>query len=288
MSNPQQYCRDLVSNSGSNFYYSFLFVPAEKREALQAIYAFCREVDDVVDECKDKQIAQQKLVWWNSEIEQLFKGTPQHPICKALLPIVKQYHLPKICFEEILQGMAMDLQYEGYQTVEDLRVYCHCVASTVGMLVAAVLGYTNPSTMEYAKKLGISLQMINIIRDVGEDARRGRIYLPEEDLMLFGVKPREILDRQIAHQDRFKSLMEKYTKLARSYYDSALEALAPADRPAQRGGLIMAAIYSNILDEIERANYEVLNQKISLTPLRKLWIAWRTYNAERKLCKKLS
>lgn len=284
MSDPQQYCKKLVAASGSSFYYSFLFLPPEKRAAIIAIYAFCREVDDIVDECKDPGIAQQKLIWWNSEIEQLYKGNPQHPIAKALLPAVEKFHLPKVCFDEILQGMAMDLQYQGYKTIEDLRVYCHCVASTVGILVAAVLGYKNQDTMEYAKKLGIALQIINIIRDIGEDARRGRIYIPEEDLLAFGIQPQEILQLNILHPDRFQSLLKKYAQVAQSYYTAATEELAQEDRAAQRSGLIMAAIYFRILAEIERSDYDVLNQKISITPVRKLWTAWRTWSKERKLC----
>lgn len=284
MSNPQQYCKKLVAASGSSFYYSFIFLPPEKRDAIVAIYAFCREVDDIVDECKDPRIAQQKIIWWNSEIEQLYKGTPQHPIGKALLPAVKKFNLPKVCFDEILQGMAMDLQYQGYKTIEDLRVYCHCVASTVGILVAAVLGYKNQNTMEYAKKLGIALQIINIIRDIGEDARRGRIYIPEEDLLAFGIQPQELLQLDIKHQDRFQSLLKKYSQVAHSYFTAATEELAQEDRASQRSGLIMAAIYFKILAEIERSEYDVLNQKISITPLRKLWTAWRTWSKERKLC----
>lgn len=239
MSSPHKYCEDMVAASGTNFYYGFLFLPKEKRAAITAIYAFCREVDDIVDECKDPKIAQTKLIWWSNEIEQIFKGTPQHPVGKALLPAVKQYHLPKVCFDEILQGMAMDLQYQGYKTIEDLRVYCHCVAGTVGMLVASVLGYKHPSTIDYAKKLGIALQVVNIIRDIGEDARRGRIYLPEEDLMAFGIKPKEILERKLEHTDRFQSLLKKYSQLARSYYTASLESLALEDRATQRSGVMV-------------------------------------------------
>jgi phytoene synthase len=284
MKNAAQYCQNKVASSGSNFYYSFLFLPTDQRAAITAIYAFCREVDDIVDECQDKTIAQQKLIWWSGEIERVFAGKAQHPVGIALTVACKNFNLQKIWFDEILQGMAMDLTYQGYQTFEDLKLYCHCVASAVGMLVAVVFGYKNPTTLEYAKKLGIAFQIVNIIRDIGEDARRGRIYIPEEELHTFGITSNEILSLQIANPDRFKSLLKKLSLLARSYYAAALECLAPEDRAAQRSGLIMAAIYFNILAEIERTNFEVLNQKISITPLRKLWLAWKTWCAEKKLC----
>ncbi len=284
MKNAIKYCQDKVAASGSNFYYSFLFLPTKQRLAITAIYAFCREVDDIVDECTDRSIAQQKLLWWSTEIDRIFNGNPQHPIGLVLATSLKEYPLQKIWFEEIIQGMVMDLQYQGYQTFNDLKLYCHCVASTVGMLAATVFGYKNNTTLEYAKKLGIAFQLINIIRDVGEDARRGRIYLAEEDLVVFGIKPQEIHDRNIIDPNNFKALMAKQAALARSYYHAALESLAPEDRSAQRSGLIMAAIYLNILTEIERSNYDILNQKISITPIRKLWLAWRTVRSERKLC----
>lgn len=284
MKNAQGYCRDKVAASGSSFYYSFMFLPPEQRASITAIYAFCREVDDIVDECTDKAIAKQKLLWWSTEVDRVFNGNPQHPVGIALYETIKRHKLQKQWFEEIIQGMAMDLQYQGYQTFDDLKLYCHCVASAVGMLAAAVFGYKNQTTLDYAKKLGIAFQIVNIIRDVGEDARRGRIYIPEEDLQAFGITPAEILELNIKHPERFKALLAKLATLARSYYTSALESLAKEDRAAQRSGLIMAKIYFSILDEIEKTNFNVLNQKIALTPLRKLWLAWCTWRAEKKLC----
>ncbi len=267
---------------GSNFYYAFLFLPPAKRAALLSVYAFCREVDDIVDECSDQTVAKQKLAWWQTEVERIYTGEAQHPIAKALIPIVAEYNLSKVWLDEILQGMTMDLQYQGYQTIEDLNVYCHCVASTVGMLSASIFGYKHAGTLEYAKKLGLAFQLINIIRDIGEDARRGRIYLPEEDLAAFDISPREILSLELSKPSKFPELLQKYANLAREYYTAALNLLAPDDRAAQRSGLIMAQIYFCILDEIEQSNFAVLNQKITITPLRKLWIAWRTMQREKK------
>lgn len=288
MKNALKYCQEKVATSGSNFYYSFLFLPTDQREAITAVYAFCREVDDIVDECQDKAIAEQKILWWSTEVDRIFLGTPQHPVGIALMLALKKFPLQKLWFEEILQGMVMDLKYHGYQTFEDLKLYCHCVASTVGMLAATIFGYSNPATLEYAKKLGIAFQLVNIIRDVGEDARRGRIYIPEEELALFGVTSNEILQLKVTDPKRFIELLSKIAAIARSYYTAALESLSLEDRAKQRSGLIMAAIYFKILDEIEHSNFNVLNQKISITPLRKLLIAWRTWRAEKKLCQKSS
>jgi 15-cis-phytoene synthase len=282
MKNANAYCKNKAAQSGSSFYYSFLFLPPEQRSAITAIYAFCREVDDVVDECSDKNIASQKLLWWSTEIERAFYGNPQHPVGIALATAIPKYKLQKQWFDEIIQGMAMDLQYQGYQSFEDLKVYCHCVASAVGMLAATVFGYKNSKTLDYAKKLGIAFQIINIIRDIGEDARRGRLYIPEEELSAFGITPTEILNLKIEHPDRFQALMGKQAALARSYYTAALESLMPEDRATQRSGIIMARIYFDILDTIERANFDVLHQKISITPLRKLWLAWSTWRSEKK------
>lgn len=275
------------SAAGSNFYYSFLFLPADQKDAITNIYAFCREVDDIVDECSDPSIAEQKLIWWGTEIDRIFNGTPQHPIGIALATAVRKYGLQRVWFDEILQGMAMDLRYHGYETFADLKLYCHCVASTVGMLAATIFGYKNANTIEYAKQLGIAFQLVNIIRDVGEDARRGRIYIPEEYLAEFAIAPAEILNLKISDNSKFHALMSKMTKLARQYYNDAIQVLPLEDRATQLSGLIMAKIYFGILAEIENSNFAVLNQKITLTPLRKLWIAWRSWRTERKACQQL-
>jgi phytoene synthase len=275
------------SATGSNFYYSFLFLPPEQKNAITSIYAFCREVDDIVDECSDPSIAEQKLIWWGTEIDRVFNGIPQHPIGTALATAVRQYGLQRVWFDEILQGMAMDLRYHGYETFADLKLYCHCVASTVGMLAATVFGYTNANTLEYAKQLGMAFQLVNIIRDIGEDARRGRIYIPEEYLAEFNIQPTDILKLQIPDNANFHALMSKMTKLARQYYHDAMQSLPAEDRATQLSGLIMANIYFRILDEIENSNFAVLNQKITITPLRKLWIAWRSWRTERQTCQQL-
>jgi len=272
---PDQYCQQKATASGSSFYYSFLFLPPERRRAITALYAFCREVDDVVDETGELQIAAAKLAWWRAEIDGLYAGRAQHPVTKALAPFIERYSLPKEQLGEIIDGMEMDLTQTRYLDWPGLERYCYRVAGVVGLLAARIFGYRDPRTLEYARDLGIAFQLTNIIRDVGEDARKNRIYLPMDELKRFEVPAADILNARQTPQ--FRALMEFQDRRARSYYDRALGELPAADRRAQRPGLVMAAIYKTILDEIGRDGFHVLTQRISLTPLRKFWIAWRTW-----------
>lgn len=274
---PEEYCQDKAARSGSSFYYSFRFLAPEKRRAITALYAFCREVDDIADECSDAQVAQAKLDWWRLEIAQTFAGNPSHPVGKALLPAIAEYRLDQVLFGEIIAGMEMDLSLNRYADFAALQVYCHRVAGVVGQLAASIFGYGDEATLRYAHDLGLAFQLTNIVRDVGEDARRSRIYLPLVELERFGVSESDIL--QSRESDAFRQLMAFQIERARTYYSQAFAALPTADRKAQRPGLIMAAIYRTLLDEIEAEGCHVLRQKTALPPLRKLWIAWRTWIA---------
>jgi phytoene synthase len=273
--NPDEYCAQTAAASGSSFYYAFLFLPAERRRAITALYAYCREVDDVVDEVSDPTIAQAKLVWWAQEIDRLFSGSPQHPVARALQPHLGSYGITRARLLQILEGMQMDLQQTRYLDYPSLQRYCHLVAGVVGELSAGIFGATADATLAYARGLGQSLQMVNILREVGEDARRGRIYLPIDDLQRFEVKAADLLNSR--YVDGFAPLMQFEAQRARTLYRDALALLPDVDRRAQRPGLIMGAIYLSLLDELERAEFRVLHQRIGLTPLRKLWIAWRTW-----------
>ncbi|MEY3746643.1 MAG: hypothetical protein RL194_102 [Pseudomonadota bacterium] len=273
---PQEYCQQKAAASGSSFYYSFMFLPQPKREAITALYAFCREVDDIADECSELHTAQIKLDWWRSEIGNLYAGQPQHPVSKALAPAIEAFGLSKEHFQEIIDGMQMDLEQNRYRDFKQLQLYCYRVASVVGLLSAAIFGYSNRNTLKYAHDLGMAFQLTNIIRDVGEDARRNRIYLPLEELQMFGVSEHDILHGNETEQVR--KLLEFQIERAESFYDRALNALPQEDRKAQRTGLIMAAIYRTLLREILADQpQKVLNSKTSLTPLRKLWLAWTTW-----------
>lgn len=272
---PDEYCQQKTVQSGSSFYYSFLFLPPERRKAITALYAFCREVDDTVDETHDQSVARIKLAWWRTEVSNMVKGAPTHPVTQALQPHLAPYHLQEQHLQAIIDGMEMDLDQSRYLDYAGLRKYCWHVAGVVGILSASIFGATNPQTLQYAEKLGLAFQLTNIIRDVGDDARKGRIYLPVNELQQFGVTAADILN--FRHSEKFEALMKFQCERARGVYDEAFALLPKEDRRAQRPGLMMAAIYRTVLDEIERDDFKVLNQRISLTPLRKLWLAWKTY-----------
>jgi phytoene synthase len=272
---PDEYCQKRAADSGSSFYYSFLFLPAQRRRAITALYAFCREVDDVVDECPDPQLAATKLAWWRQELAKLYAGQPEHPVTQALLPVLGEFNLPQEQLLEIIDGMEMDLQQTRYLDFKALSLYCYRVASVVGLLAAEIFGTQDRQTQKYAHDLGMAFQLTNIIRDVGEDARRGRVYLPIDELQRFDVPVADILNAR--QTDNFRRLMEFQIERAEQYYAQAMAALPAIDRKAQRPGLVMAAIYRTLLEEIKRDGCLVLTQRTSLTPLRKLWIAWRTW-----------
>ncbi len=272
---PHEYCQDKAAKSGSSFYYSFMFLPPERRQAITALYAFCREVDDVVDECEDPQIARTKLDWWRHEVARVHSGEPTHPVTIALKDVVGRFNLPLEQLIEIIDGMEMDLMQSRYLDFKGLQLYCYRVASVVGLLAAEIFGYQDRQTLKYAHDLGMAFQLTNIIRDVGEDARRGRIYLPIDELQRFKVPASQILEGR--HDDNFRELMAFQATRARKYYDQALDELPAIDRKNQRPGLVMAAIYRTLLDEIERDGFLVLDRRTSLTPMRKLWIAGSTW-----------
>lgn len=272
---PDEYCQQKAAQSGSSFYYSFMFLPPERRRAITAVYAYCREVDDVVDECTDTAIAGTKLAWWRDELARLYAGNPQHPVARALQPFVAPLDLKQELLLDILDGMEMDLRQNRYLDFKALELYCYRVAGAVGLLAARIFGYTDSRTLDYARDLGTAFQLTNIVRDVGEDARKNRIYLPLDELTRFGVGVPQILDAK--YDENFARLMEFQGERAERAYDQAMAQLPKADRAAQRPGLIMAAIYRTLLDEIRRDRYQVLDRRTALTPIRKLWIAGITW-----------
>ena len=272
---PDEYCQQKAVASGSSFYYSFLFLPPERRRAITALYAYCREVDDVVDECADTGIARTKLAWWRDEIGKLYAGSPQHPVTRALAPAITAYGLQQQHMLELIDGMAMDLEYNRYPDFDTLKLYCHHVAGVVGLMSASIFGYTDKQTLEYAPELGLAFQLTNIVRDVGEDARRNRIYLPLDELETFNVAEQDI---QAARETAsFQKLMTFQIDRALAHYDTAFSKLPAADRKAQIPGVIMAGIYRKLLEEIRDDGCHVLKQRTTLTPLRKLWIASKTW-----------
>lgn len=274
MSNtPQDYVQQKAAASGSSFYYAFLFLPAPRRAAITAFYAFCREVDDVVDEVSDPGVAASKLAWWQSEVGRAYAGQPTHPVMKALMPHASAYGIEARHLLAVIEGCQMDLSQSRYLDFTALQRYCHLVAGVVGEVSARIFGQTDPRTTEYAHTLGLAFQLTNIIRDVGEDARRDRIYLPVNELQQFDVKAHEVIKG--VYSDRFERLMKFQAERAHALYDKALALLPDQDRRSQKPGLMMASIYRTLLREIEADNFKVLHQRVALTPLRKLWLAWK-------------
>ncbi|NOT15880.1 MAG: presqualene diphosphate synthase HpnD [Methylotenera sp.] len=273
---PQQYCQQITAKSGSSFTLSFAILTPAKRDAMTALYAFCREVDDIVDECTDLSVAQVKLNWWRDEISNLYQGKPIHPVTRALQEVIHPYNLAEEHFREIIDGMEMDLNFNRYADFKQLQLYCYRVASVVGILSASIFGFTHRNTLKYAHDLGMAFQLTNIIRDVGEDARRNRIYLPLETLAQFNVTEDDILNYRETPQ--IKALLEAQIELAESYYDRALNALPDEDRKSQLAGLIMTGVYRTLLREIKADGAEkVMNARISLGHLRKLWLAFKIW-----------
>ncbi len=284
---PEEYCQDKAAKSGSSFYYSFLFLPDEQRKAITALYAFCREVDDVVDANIDhggeSQIKHTKLAWWRSEVESLYAHRPTHPVTKALEPWISLFQLEQKYFNEIISGMEMDIEPTQYQTFEELYAYCYRVAGVVGILSASIFGFDNPQTLKYAEKLGIAFQLTNIIRDVYEDSLRHRLYIPSDELANHNVTVNDIFNYPT--NTDLQPLFQQQTNRAQDYYKQAFALLPDEDRYKQRSGIIMAAIYQRTLNEIIDDNHQIMKHRISLTPLRKLWIAWRTARLEKKRAK---
>jgi len=281
---PDDYCQDKTAKSGSSFYYSFMFLPDAQRKAITALYAFCREVDDVVDECHDAELARSKLSWWRAEIFGTFDGKPNHPVCQALSISIKDFNLPKEHFLEIIDGMAMDLEQTRYANFAELSLYCYRVVSVVGLMAAEIFGFEDRATLEYAHNLGMAFQLTNILRDVKEDAERGRIYLPLDELARFGISEQDMLE--LRDSDKMKELLDFQAQRANEYYDKAFSQLPEVDRYSQRTGIIMASIYRTVLRTIEKDTRQVLQQRTSLSPIRKLWIAWRTARNEKRRHKK--
>ena len=275
MIDAHQYCQDRAAASGSSFYYSFMFLPAARRRAITALYAFCREVDDVVDECTDPGVARTKLAWWREEVARLYDGKPQHPVTRALADVIAPHGITQDQLLTVIDGMAMDLEYNRYPDFDTLKLYCHRVAGIVGLMSSRIFGYTDPRTLDYAAALGLAFQLTNIIRDVGEDARRNRVYLPLDELAKFGLDASQIVHGK--DSDAFRQLMALQVGRALATYDEAFTHLPAQDRKAQLPGIIMAAIYRALLEEIRADGCRVLTHRTTLTPLRKLWIAWKAW-----------
>ncbi|MBI3375152.1 MAG: presqualene diphosphate synthase HpnD [Betaproteobacteria bacterium] len=272
---PDAYCRQKAAAGGSSLYYSVLFLPPERRRAITALYAFRRELDEVVSESHDASLAQTRLEWWRVEVAKMFAGEPQHPVTRALAPALAPYGITALRLTEIIDGVKMDLDQTRYLDFAGLERYCRLGSGAVAVLTAGICGYRDERTLDYANNLGVALQLAKIVRDIGADARNNRIYLPMDELRDFGVPAADLLNAR--HSEAFVRLMQFQGHRAEAYFAKALEALPAQDRRAQRPGLIMAAISRALLVEIGRDDFQVLTHRTSLTPVRKFWIAWKTW-----------
>ena len=271
-------CAEITRRASSNFYYAFMLLPAERRRALHAIYAFCRFVDDIAD---DETVPEpvEMLAQWRAELDNVFAGTPTRAVSRALAENVRRFRIPRCYFEEVIDGVEMDLTRRRYATFDELSLYCRRVASAVGLICIEIFGYSNPAARIYAERLGVAFQLTNIIRDVREDAARGRIYLPFEDLKRFEVSEDEILKG--VYSPRFRSLMEFEATRARAFYREAENALPPEDRPSMIAAEGMRRIYAALLERIVRSNYRVFDGRLSLSTPRKLYLVGRVWASSR-------
>jgi len=272
---PEQYCAQKAAPPGSTLHYSLIFLPTDQRGAITALHAFRRELADAVSEASDPGVAVARLQWWRNELGTALRGQPQHPVMKALTPAIARYALPHEHLAEIVAGAQMDLDYNRYPDFATLESYCHRVSGMVSTLSARVLGYTEPGTLEFAGALGVGLELVRIIRDAGHDVRRNHLYVPLDELQRFGLSSDDLV--ALREDERVERLMGFQIERARGVLARAQALLSRNDRKAQRAQLIMAAIDRALLDEITGLHGRTLNQRIALTPLRKLWIAWRTW-----------
>jgi len=273
-------CAQVTRRSRSSFYYAFILLPPERRRALHAVYAFCRFIDDIAD---DESIREPALLLkrWREELDRVYAGAPTRALSRALADSARRFNIPRELFEEIINGVEMDLSRKRYQSWEELRPYCYRVASALGLICIEIFGYRNPSAKLYAENLGLALQLTNILRDVREDAERGRIYLPLEDLARFNVSEEEILGG--VYSPNFVRLMDFEARRARELYALAQSELAAEDRATLLTAEAMRLIYAALLERIIKSNYRVLDRRHSLSAPHKLYLVGRAWAEGRLL-----
>lgn len=272
--------KEISKKSKSSFYYAFNLLPEDKRDAMNTVYAFCRKTDDIVDENSDStDLKYEKLRKWRIEFEKSFSGHSEFMLLNKLGTTISKFNIPLDPFFELIKGMEMDLQKDRYKSFEDLQLYCYRVASTVGLMCIEIFGYKHPSTKKFAVDLGIALQMTNILRDIGKDAKNGRIYLPQEDLIKFNYSEQEILS--LVYNDNFKDLMIYESGRAKQYFNSATANLDLDDKKTMFAARAMQHIYYKMLENIIAADYDVYNNEIKVSKIEKIGIAlgvWAKYN----------
>jgi phytoene synthase len=270
----------VTRKSRSNFFFAFLALPRERRDALYAVYAFCRTVDDIADLGTDPAVQRAGLAGWRADIARCYEGgAVEHPIARQLALAVRKFGLPRAALEAIIEGCEMDLTHATYETAEDLEPYCYRVASAVGLCCIEIFGYTDPRARQYAVSLGMALQLTNIIRDVGADARNGRVYVPQADLRRFGISNDDL--RAGRYGPAFVALMAHQAQRARTCYADARAAFPSVDARSLVPAEIMGRIYHALLEEIEARQFRVFDERVTLSARRKAAIALRCWAAAR-------
>lgn len=280
---PSRYCEEKTRGSGSSFFYAFLFLEEVQRRAMMALYAFCREVDDIADEVSDQSVAMQKIGFWREELHRVFHAIPQHPVGKELKWAKEHYSLDEELLVEILDGMLMDISGKPIAKASDLSLYCYRVAGTVGLLSIEIFGYSSRKARDFATSLGEALQLTNILRDLKADAEIGRIYLPQEDRIRFKVADQDFKSGHM--HDGMKELLQLYGEKAEAAYKQALAQLPDEDRVSLRPSLLMASIYHAQFRHLQTFEFDSWRHSARITPLRKIWIAWRAWRYEKKAVK---
>lgn len=271
---PDDYCADKAAPPGSDVYYSVLFLAPERRRATIALEAVRRELEDAVRDASDPAVVQSKLQWWRQELARLFEGRPEHPAAKALQPHLVRYDIGAVHLGELLAGVEADAMQNRYLDWPNLRRHGDQVAGVAGRLTARIAGQTHARTLEFARLMALTEQLVHFIRNLGEDVRHNRVYIPVDELQRFNVPAADLFNRRYA--EGFKPLMTFQAERARATYKEALAALPAEDRRAQRSALIRGVLAMRLLDEVEADGFQVLTQRTDLTPLRKLWLAWKT------------
>jgi phytoene synthase len=280
---PEAYCRDKARASGSSFFYAFLFLPDDQRRAIMALYAFCREVDDIADEVSDQQVAISKLAFWRNELDSVFSGQPQHPVARELNWARQHYPLDEELLIEILDGMQMDIMHQAIRKPADLSLYAYRVAGTVGLLSIEIFGYSQRRSRDFATSLGEALQLTNILRDLAVDARMGRIYIPQSDRIHYKIGNQEFKDGVMSKG--MQQMLTEYGEKAEAAFEKALAYLPEQDRESLRPSLLMGAIYYAYLNRLQQVGFNVWKKPVRILPVRKIWIAWQAWHYERKACK---
>ncbi|RJP29342.1 MAG: squalene synthase HpnD [Candidatus Omnitrophota bacterium] len=277
--NDYHYTRAKTKDSKTNFYYSFLFLPKKKREAIFTIYSFCRHTDDIVDENKDPIEARRQLDEWRKELDACYEHRPSHPITHALHRVSENFPIPKDYLHDLIDGMEMDLTCKRYPTFTELETYCYRAASVVGLICIEIFGYSSPHTKEYAISLGKALQLTNIMRDVAEDARIDRIYIPQDEIERFGYSEKDIFSG--TYSPAFVELMQFQAERAQVFFDRALELYEKRDHHLLFPAEIMRKIYYRLYQKIVEANYDVFSNRICISNKKKLRIALKEWLGSR-------